>query len=316
MRALFWLGLAFALAPALAVAEESFLLERDKLDIAPHAGVEIRSIEVDNRLGDVTVLGWDEPTVSLSVQKRAPDGETLERLKVNLTPDPGGALRVASALLFGREARPIPAGTVRIDVTLSVPRGAHLDVKAWNGKLSVTGLRAGARLTAHEAEVTVTDVDGPVAITNTRGRQRLSEVEGTVTSAATFGDLLFDDVGGDSLAASVHEGSVTATRIRSRMVRIRTTFGHIVFQGELLAGGRVDLGSYRGDVRVRFRRGALVMVDARSRQGAVDSQIELADIGRPETNRLRGTFGPPLRKPALLQVSSIVGNVSLGLMNE
>jgi hypothetical protein len=303
-----------ALSAAAARADEPpFLLERDTLDIAPREGVDIQSITVDNRLGDVIINGWDEPTVSLSVQKRAPDGETLERLKVNLTPDPDGELLVSSALLFGREARPIPAGAVRIDVTLLVPRGAHADVKAWNGKLSVTGLRNGASLAAHEADITVTDVDGPVAVTNTRGRQRVSSVEGAVTADATSGDLFFDDVRGESLAASVHDGSVSATRIRCRTVRIRTTFGQIVFQGELLAGGRVDLGSYRGDVRVRFKRGSPVFVDARSRQGAV----ELADAGRVESGRLRGTYGPPLRQPAILQASTIWGSVSLGyIMNE
>jgi hypothetical protein len=152
----------------------------------------------------------------------------------------------------------------------------------------------------------------------------MSDVSGVVSADATFGDLSFEDIAGESLAASVHDGSVTATRIRSRLVRIRTTFGQIVFQGEVLAGGRVDLGSYRGDVRVRFKSGAVrgvpVFVDASSRQGAVVSQLELADAGRQEIGRLRGTYGPVQKKPALMhatvRLSSISGNVSLGLMNE
>lgn len=317
------LAVATAAAPPLRAAAEEprpedrgFLIERDTVTIDPHRHVTIDRVHVDNRLGDVTIVGHDEPTVSLTVMKRAPDDETLDRLKVNLVPDPSGRITVAASLTIGDEARPVPAGTVRIDISLMVPRGAHVDVRAWNGKIVIAGMRAGANLAAHNADINVSDVRGPLTTSNTRGRQQITGVRGAVTADNTFGELSLDGISGESLAASVHEGTVVATRVRSRTVKLRTTIGDIHFTGELLAGGRYEIRSYKGDVDVRVSSRLSFRLEAYSREGQVDPQLELADVDRPEAGRLVGTFGPARKKPALVVVSSTAGDVRLGLMNE
>ncbi|MSP17373.1 MAG: hypothetical protein EXR73_12340, partial [Myxococcales bacterium] len=96
--------------------------------------------------------------------KRALDAETLGRLKLNLSPDPRtGIVSLGAALLPGRELRPVRAADVRIDVVIAVPRTAHVVVRSWNGRIEVSGVRAGASLFAHDAEIRVTDVAGAVA---------------------------------------------------------------------------------------------------------------------------------------------------------
>ncbi|MBI4508634.1 MAG: DUF4097 family beta strand repeat protein [Deltaproteobacteria bacterium] len=308
------------LARAQEVADD-LQVERDSVEIAPHRGVRIRALDVENRLGDVTVLGHDAPSVTLSVVKRAPDGETLDRLKVNLVPDPAGSIHVGTALLIGKEARPIPVGSVRIDLALAVPRDARVEIRAWNGKLTVAGIRGGARLSANEGEITVTDVRGTVATSNARGRQELRAVRGAVALGNAFGEVSLDEISGDSLAASVHEGTVVATQVRSSHVKIRTTYGQVLFQGELLAGGRYDIRSYQGDITIRFRQGPKVALEAISRDGVVeshldDSQMDLAGASTRPAGRLVGTYGSSRRKPALLEVLSVTGRVTLGLLNE
>jgi Putative adhesin len=316
--------LVIVAASASAFAEEptpAFMIERDDVQIQPHAKVKVKKVAIDNRLGDVTVVGHDDPGVVVHVVKRGPDAETIERLKVNLVTDPDGSITLGTALMAGNEARPLPARSIRIDVTLEVPRGAHIDVKAWNGKLAVTGVHAGAELRAHAADVAVTDVSGKVSTDVTRGNQKLTSVKGTVVAENTYGEVSLESVSGDSLAASVHEGQVIATRVKSRTVKLRTTFGDIHFTGELLAGGSYDLASYQGNVKVQLVRPAAkdklaLRLDAYARDGQIDSRLELADVTRPEAGRLQGTFGGSRRKPAVLSISSMAGNVSVGLMNE
>src|SRR5262249_13424752 len=60
----------------LPVLAQEVSIERDNVDIAPAPGVTIKTIEVDNRLGNVTVIGRDAPGITLSVVKKAPDAET------------------------------------------------------------------------------------------------------------------------------------------------------------------------------------------------------------------------------------------------
>jgi DUF4097 and DUF4098 domain-containing protein YvlB len=325
-------GLATLLVSGSAYAQEraaegGFLIERDDVQIQPHAKVKVKSVAIDNRLGDVSVIGHDDPGVVVHVVKRGPDGETLDRLKVNLVTDPDGSITLGTALMAGDEARPLPARSIRIDITIEVPRSAHVDVKAWNGKVAVTGVKNGAALRAHAADLTVTDVNGKVTTDNTRGNQKLTSVKGTVSAENTYGDVALESVSGDSLAASVHQGRVIATRVKSRAVKLRTTFGDIQFTGELLAGGRYDLASYHGDVTVRLlppdsavtasssARMAFAL-DAYARDGKVDSRLELANATRPEEGRLVGSFGPTRGKPAVLSISSMAGSVSVGLLNE
>jgi hypothetical protein len=122
----------------------------------------------------------------------------------------------------------------------------------------------------------------------------------------------------------VHEGQVIATRVKSRSVKLRTTFGDIHFTGELLAGGRYDLASYHGNVSVQLvppadpaaRRRMAFELDAYARDGKVDSRLELAEATRPEDGRLVGSFGATRKKPTMLLISSMAGNVSVGLVNE
>jgi DUF4097 and DUF4098 domain-containing protein YvlB len=199
-------------------------------------------------------------------------------------------------------------------MVLQVPRAATLDVKAWNGKVDVSHMTNGATLAAHDADITVNHVDGAVNSTNTRGTQRLSDVNGVVKADGTWGEVALDEVSGDSLAARLHDGTIVARRVRSRSVQITTTFGDIRFEGELLAGGRYSLRSYKGNIVVSTG-GTGFKLEAYSRDGSVDSRLELSDVTRPEVGRLRGTFGTR-KKPAILEVSSTAGNLQLGLMNE
>ena len=52
-----------------------------------------------------------------------------------------------------------------------------------------------------------------------------------------------------------------------------------------------------------------------ARDGQIDSRLEMADVTRPEAGRLIGSYGTG-RKPGMLILSSLAGNVSVGLVSE
>jgi hypothetical protein len=110
----------------------------------------------------------------------------------------------------------------------------------------------------------------------------------------------------------VHRGTVTATRIRSKEVTITTTFGDIFFSGELQAGGKYLLRSYKGNVSTRT--GGPFAIDAHSRQGEVETGVKLGGLTR-EGGRVTGRWGAGGR-PAILVLRSTMGRVMFGLANE
>lgn len=294
--------------------------ERNVVKIQPNkkARKKISQVRVSNALGDVEVVGADEEVVTISVVKTAPDGATLERLKVQL-PDVGldsGILDLSTVLLSGKDAAPVRAGTIRIDIMLTVPRKAKVAVDAYNGRIIVTGMRSGAQLVAHDSQIAVTDVDGTVTTSAISGQQKLTSVRGSVHSSNQHGNTALDEISGELLAAASHDGNILATRIRSRAVKLTTTSGDISYTSELYVGARVDLRSYKGNVTVAVGKNTAFQIDAYARDGAVDAKLELTEVDTPEKGRLSGTFGASRKKPALLDVTSLGGRVVIGLMNE
>ena len=148
----------------------------DLLEATPPADTQISALEVDNRLGDIRIIGHDGRGLSIHAFKHAPDPDTLNRLEVKLIQDPSGAVSIRTQLAPGRESRPIPAGSIKVDLIIRVPRTARVDAAVWNGLLRVRGLDNGARVRANEGDIAVAQTSGEVIANSAAGHQRFSEI--------------------------------------------------------------------------------------------------------------------------------------------
>ena len=264
-------GLALVLVAALAgaAAAEPGVEERDVVELAPAKGQKVGKVEIDNRLGDIRIEGHDRDAISIIAVKRAPDQETLERLKVSLVPDPSGPVSISTALLAGKEARPIPAGSVRIDLVIMAPRSAPVEARVWKGRIAIKGLDAGAELTAVDGDIDVEQVSGSVSTESNHGRHTFAQVFGAIDARATAGDLDLDVVRGERLAAVVHQGHVVGRKVRVRDISIRVTRGDVDIAGEAIAGGHYQIASYWGNVQVRLGKKVPMHVRAQAHAGLV-----------------------------------------------
>jgi hypothetical protein len=303
-----------ALLPA-AWAEpgEEALVQRDVVEVAPAKGTRIDRVEVDNRLGDVRVEGHDREAISILAVKRAPDQETMERLKVSLVPDPNGPVTITTALKAGREARPVPAGSIRVDLIVLVPRTARVQAQVWKGRVGVKGVDNGAELASDDGDIDVTSVSGAVRTHSGHGRHTIAQVFGAVDAQAVQGDMDFDQVRGDELDAVVYRGDVIGRRLRVRDLSVRITRGNARLQIEAVPGGRYAVASYWGNVEVKFTGRTAMRVLARSRSGAVS----LPPGFRRQTGRdgLVTAYSPSPgrggRAPAELDLRTRIGFVNL-----
>lgn len=306
---------ALLAGPGVAGADESdagvrSVFESDSVNVAPAEGTPITVVSVDNRLGDVRVEGHDGDNLTISAIKRAPDMATLDRLKVQLVPDPKGPIRIGTVLGAGDEMRPVTAGSVRIDLVIHAPRAARVEAQIWNGTLDLVGMENGARLSANEGDIKVERCSGDIDTTSAFGSQVLDDVFGAVDARGVHGDMRLRVIRGDRLDAAVHKGNIVGRKIRSRLVSIRTTRGNIEIQGEALIGGRYELRTHSGDIVVHMS-GAALTVRASSGEGAVDLPAALRasqDTEGVMVGKLhRG------RNPALLELHSRLGDVRFQL---
>jgi hypothetical protein len=294
-------------APAAADKPADGLFERDQVEVGP-ARRPIRTISIDNALGDVRVEGHDGNKVQIIATKRAPDDDTMDRLRVSLVPDPDGAVKIVTAVDGGREAKPVPRGAVRIDVVIRAPRDARVDARVHDGKLELFNMDAGGELDALDGAIAVENVAGAVFARSLAGDQTFKSVFGTVDAQAITADLDLDSVRGERLVASVHAGKIDGRRVQSRHVELRTTRGDIVLDGTPALGGDIVVASLRGDVAVTLHGGVPVRVHATGAHvslptgGVVDAQ----DPSETE-------FGAPGPHPTALSIQSRFGTVSFAL---
>jgi len=313
IRVAAWLAVSIAVigsARADAPADGKAVVERDKVDVAPAEGVSIDQVSIDNRFGEVTVIGHDEPGLTIVAVKRAPDEATMDRLKVSLVPDPGGPVSIDTSLLTVEEARPVTAGSIRIDLIVYVPRSSRVAATTWNGAVALEHIDNGAEVTTNEGDVKVKTCSGEIATHVAQGVQEFSEVFGSLDAEGVAGEMRFETIKGDRLGAVMHDGPITAHMVRAREVALRTTSGDIEFDGEPVAGGSVRIASHRGNVHVSFREGTSFRVEAMSRRGSVVARgFELEQRGR----RSVGTYGGG-GDPAGVFVSTRLGNIELGVL--
>lgn len=239
------------------------VIAQTELEVGP-AGKRITRVEVDNPLGNVRVIGHDAPGLRITAVKRAPDDGTLARLRVSLTPDAAGPMRIITAVDPGKETRPVTRRLVQIDLVIEAPRDAWVDGRTGDGLLELINMDAGGELDSASGAVIVRNVSGPVTAHTVDAALSLAEVFGVVEAGALAGDVTLDTIRGDRLVATAHAGRISGRRVRSRNLELTTTSGDIDIEGHLVAGGTVRIATVRGRVNVALRGAATVRASAPS----------------------------------------------------
>jgi hypothetical protein len=289
----------FSLAAFVVASLATPSVEAEELEVSiayvPVQGAEV--VEVEQPIGRLTVRGWDRAEVKIVARKRAPDGATLDRLKVNVEMV-NGRVTIRSGLRTEAGFRVLPlggaAGRFAVDLSIDAPAGAYLRARTWRGDLDAAGFRAGAHLSSAGGEVTARDIDGAVRTNALRGRQQLSAIRGDVEADGVAGDLELIQVDGQVLVARVVDGHITARDLRTPVVRLLSTAGGVVLIGSLRTGGRYELTALEGDVKLRLTPGPFSL-EAHAPRGRVISAFAVA--GAPSPIHLQGDHaggGPSL----------------------
>jgi DUF4097 and DUF4098 domain-containing protein YvlB len=319
------LGLALAALPVVGLSElmaqsvaepaadpaGAGVYERDVVEIEPTRSISL--VNIDNRLGDVRIEGHDSKNVIISAFKRAGDEDTLDRLKVTLIPDTSGPVRISTSISQGTEARPIPGGSVKIDLVIRAPRTARVEARVWNGRLTVIGMENGAELSANKGDIDVANASGTIVTHSAAGKQKFVEIFGAVDAQVIAGDVDLSVVRGQRLDASVHQGRIEGRKVRVREVTILATRGDVRFQGQALAGGHYRIATHRGNIAVTFTHGVPVSVWAWSRQGRVELPGGVrtsADARGGLSASMPGDSAPT----AVIELRSSVGNIEFAVV--
>ncbi len=281
--------------------------ERSVVEVAPASKVRFKAVNIDNRLGNVKIIGGTGPKVVIEAVKRAADRETLERLKVSLVSDPDGNVRIGTSIATGRDLRPIQRGTVRIDLIVRAPNNAKAVARVWNGKLAAIGMENGADLTANEGDIEVVNGLGAIVTKSAQGKQRFARIVGTIDARGLIGDMEMAMIGGRRLAATVHNGNIVGRKVRVNELALRTMKGNIELHAHMVLGGKYRISTYEGNIRVTFGNRVAMRVRARAPRGDIKLPSQL------KSARRHGAVVAQYAKaqsPAMLDLTANVGHIA------
>jgi hypothetical protein len=300
--------------PASAVANpKGRVFERSAVEMAPAQGKSFSEVVIDNSLGDIAVEGYEGTDLMIVAVKQAGARDVLDRLKVSLVPEVDGAVQVRTRLTAGLETRPVAAGSVRVDLVVRVPRSATVRAKAWNGKVAAKELDNGAELIANEGEIRADKIIGQLSTENALGAHHVSEVFGAVRARALIGDVMLRGVRGPKLWAVVHRGAIKANGIEVREVYLRAFDGDLDIELSPVAGARLKLYTFKGNIKVRTPSKSAIRFQAHSRSGKIEVGDAVPSIKGVE-GRVHGQI-EGIGAPAYMSLSSRYGDIQFAVLN-
>ena len=256
------------------------------------------SINIDNPRGDVSITASDQPNVTVeahqvayassdSAAKRIFDAEA-PNVKVN-----GSAVTIQSQ----------SNNRGRVNLSVTVPKTAHVTVNAGWDNVTASGLGAGIDLTVR-GDVHLNSIAGPVVAHFVRGRHNVfaaQDVQGDVTMEGSVDDINLSDIKGGISQNGQIPGDVSMENITGP-VHLRTsvtTLDAAALPGALtlndddlrITGAKgevrvtthskdVDLSQIEGDTHVEDRDGTIHVAPAgtygvEARNGKGDVEITL-----------------------------------------
>jgi Toastrack DUF4097 len=277
-------------------------------------------LSLSNISGDIVVTRGNGGDATIEIVKtaraRTADDarELLGLVNVTVTERTGRA-EVRTVYPQGDEMRRNGRRNVNIAVnyTVTAPAGTRLTVNSISGSIRVSDIKGDVAANSISGTVRVANggrisaaksVSGDVEIidTQTDGAIDVQSISGGVTLRKVTARRI--DVGSVS-------GAVTVQDTQSDRVEAHSVSGSVEFGGTLAKGGRYELNSHSGDVRVILSGATGFELEANSFSGTLHSDLPLKIQGNDDRSRrrsLQGVFGDG---SAVLNVTTFSGSISI-----
>jgi len=305
------LGAAFILAVAAvpALAEREFEEKFERTEALAKNG----KVYLSNVSGDIEVVAWKEAQVKIEALKTS-RASSLDRAKENAGEVAIEVTKTADTVRietrYPRRRGGFWGGdsvNVSVDYKIWVPEQAAVELKSMSGDVRVGQLggkvtvgsmsgdvdllgAAGAEVDLKSGDLTVENITGDVHLETMSGTIKASRIKGSIEAGVVSGDVILRDV---SEAQSVNGHAVS---------------GDVTYLGKIKAGGRYELKTHSGDVRMTVPADSSFEFEASTFSGDIDTDFEIQVVGKISPREIHGTVG---KGGATVILGSFSGSVDL-----
>lgn len=200
---------------------------------------------------------------------------------------------------------------VSVAYTITAPEGAQITAKSISGDISVRDIKGELALESVSGNIKVANggrvanaksVSGEVELTDT-------SVDGSLNASSVSGTVMLRKVKARRLDLGSVSGDVVVEDVECDRVSGQSVSGDVRFSGVLASGGRYELTSHSGEVRVAVSGNTGFEVEANSFSGSVrsDLPVTLQGAGRRAGQRaMRGVYGDG---SAMLDLNTFSGSI-------
>lgn len=204
---------------------------------------------------------------------------------------------------------------VSVAYTVSAPAGTRLTINSVSGNIRVSDVKGdltvntisgGVRLANAGRIASAKSVSGSVEILDT-------QIDGAVEAQSVSGNVVLRRVTARRVNVGSVSGGVQVDDVQSDRVEAHSISGDVEYSGVLAKGGRYELTSHSGSVRVGVAGNTGFELEANSFSGSVRSDLQLTnsstsggDRGPMRRRALQGVYGDG---SAVLSVTTFSGSV-------
>jgi len=161
-------------------------------------------------------------------------------------------------------------GDIGADIEVTVPPSADLRLETSNGPVRVYGAEGSGFVRSSNGEIELRNIQGDFDVRTSNGAIEVDTMEGICFLRTSNGRLDLEDINGE--------------------IDAETSNGEIRLRGETAAGGDFRLTTSNGDVWVDLRGTPSVVLDAKTSNGEVSSDLPIVATVTKE-DHLVGTIG-------------------------
>lgn len=252
-------------------------------------------LSLANISGDVVVTGGSGDEVSIEAVKRT-RGDKSELARVQITVDDrAGRVDIRTEHEQNRTDRNRQGDHVSVDYTVTVPASVSVDVHSVSGTVKVTGVHGSLRAETVSGEVIVNDAPRLEAARTVSGDVSLIGVtaDGDLSAGSVSGNVHAKGLKARGLDLGSVSGDINVSDVTCERLGVKTVSGSVEYAGGIARGGRYEINTHSGTVRLTLANPAGFELNANSFSGSIRSELPLT-IGGDSARR--GDAGPRGRR--------------------
>lgn len=273
-------------------------------------------LALSNISGDIVVTRANGSDATIEIVKTArartadEARELLGLVTVTVT-ERGGRAEVRTVYPAGDEMRRNNRRNFNVSVgyTVSAPAGTRLTINSVSGSIRVTDIKGDVSANSVSGTVRIANGGRIAAAKSVSGDVEIidTQTDGAIEVQSVSGGVTLRKVAARRVDVGSVSGSVAIQDVQCDRVEAHSVSGGVEFSGVLAKGGRYELNSHSGDVRVVLAGSTGFELEANSFSGSIRSDLPLKVQGDVSRRRsLQGVYGDG---SAVLNVTTFSGSV-------